>query len=295
MQNEGQQFKAINQKEGKKHPADMLKGMLLAQSRETNKLVQKEYQLHDLLAGDATINGEGYRDLYGEEKLKIDKEEVYKCELKFSSAQVPGVQKFYSEQFGANNEADIIAKWKENKSREKNGQMEMAITILLSQELGKEFLVVRTDPYDDYVNGVDNLILNRTTGEVVGAFDEVHEGGRGERTEEKKKKIKKIAKNGGVRIHYGLELVDGKLKRTGLDDVPVFYLGLESSELVELIQGLSENNKQITDKIFQKLLESLSLQHTELEKIAEAPKLRSRLNSFNQSLSILIKKEELKQ
>jgi len=275
------------QRRGQENPAGMLKDILSRQSRQTNEMVEKEYGLKDLLSRDATLGTAGYTELYGEEAVKADTDFVRKCELDFSSANNPNVQAFYLEKYGSKTEDEVIAKWRENKSREKNGQMEMAVTALLAQKLGKDFLVVRTAPYDDYKNGVDNLILDRMTGEVVGAFDEVHEGGDGQRTKEKETKIKKIDWQGGAQIRYGLKLVDGKLVRASLEGVPVFYLGLKSSELMELEQGLGEGDSKKTEKIFRILLASLATQHALLEKSVNASALRARLVSFGQTLSRL--------
>lgn len=275
------------QRRGQENPAGMLKKMLDDQSKQANEMVEKEYELKDLLSRDAALNAEGYAELYGEEAVKADAEFVRRCEVDFSRANNENVQAHYLKEYGVKNEDGIIARWRENKSREKNGQMEMAVTALLAQKLGKDFLVVRTAPYDDYKNSVDNLILDRITGEVVGAFDEVHEGGTGQRTKEKEIKIQKIDWQGGAKIRYGLKLIDGKLVRASLEGVPVFYLSLESSELVELMQGLSENDSQKTEKIFRKLLASLATQHALLERSVNASSLRTRLASFGQTLSRL--------
>lgn len=282
------------QQKKRESPTDMLKNMLSAQSKETNEMVEKEYGLKGLLSRDAALEAEGYGEQYGEEAIKADAEFVRKCEIDFSSANNPNVQAFYLEKYGAKNEDEVIAKWRENKSHEKNGQMEMAVTALLAQKLGKDFLVVRTAPYDDYKNGVDNLIFDRTTGEVVGAFDEVHEGGAGQRTKEKELKIKKITERGGAKIQYGLKFVDGKFVRGPLEGVPVFYLGLESSELLDLEAGLRENDAVKTDKIFEKLISALADQHAMLEKSASASGVRARLVSFSKTLSRLTRVEEQK-
>ena len=281
-------------RENKKHPAVMLKDVLCEQSRHINKVTEEKYHLGSLLKPNATLDPEGYGELHGRELIKIDADFVRERELDFSGAKIPNVQAFYKSEYGAQTEDEIIVKWRENKSREKNGQMEMAITVLLSQKLGKDFLVVRTAPYDDYKNGVDNLILDCVTGEIVGAFDGVHEGGDGRRTEEKKSKIQKIAKRGGVEIRYGLKLVDGKLVRASLKGVPVFYLGLESSELMELVSGLNENDNKKTDKVFNELLASLATQRTELEKSASTQDFHKKLAFFGQSLSRLKDTIELK-
>jgi hypothetical protein len=282
------------QQRRRESPTEMLKNMLASQSAQTNEVVAKEYGLNDLLSSDAALEVEGYTELYGKEAVLADAEFVRKCEVDFSSAGNPNVQAFYLEKYGAKTENEIIAKWRENKSYEKNGQMEMAVTALLSQKLGKDFLVVRTAPYDDYKNGVDNLIFDRTTGEVVGAFDEVHEGGTGQRIKEKELKIKKITERGGAKIQYGLKFVDGKFVRGVLEGVPVFYLGLESSELLELEDAFRENNIEKTNKIFEKLINALTGQHEMLEKSAGSSGVRARLASFGQTLSRLMNSNQQK-
>ncbi|MFZ2149585.1 MAG: hypothetical protein WAV15_00275 [Minisyncoccia bacterium] len=268
--------------EKKKHPTEMLMEMLRAQSDEINARL-KESGLEGLLTSDGALDPSGYKDVYNESELAADAEVVRKTEVKFSE--------FYRGQPGVENENDMIRKWQEGKSRQKSGQMEMAVTVLLSQMLGKDFLVVRTAPYDDYENGVDNLIVNRATGEVVGAFDEVHGSTR---AEEKKEKILKIAKKGGAEIRYGLGFKKKKLKRAHLENIPVFYLGLEESELDELNQGLSENDMGKKDKIFRKLLASLVDQQKELKEVAQANQaipLLVKLKSFGEVLSGLTKIE----
>jgi hypothetical protein len=276
-----------NHAETKKRPFEMLRSMLDSQSGRLNGILAQENFPGELLHRDATLNMDGYAELYDAALLKADKAFIREREIDFSSARNANVQKYYREEHGAQTEDEIIEKWHENKSHEKNTQMEMAITILLSQKLGEEFLVVRTSSYDDYKNGVDNLILDRITGEVIGAFDEVHEGGDGSRTETKKEKVQKIANNGGARIRYGIKLQDGKLVRVKLDGVPVFYLGLHTSALTELIKGLGENDQEKTDEIFRILLASLEEQCTELQKSTKPSPFRQKLSSFGQSLSRL--------
>jgi len=272
------------QQKKRESPTEMLKKVLDNQSKQTNETANKEYGLDNLLLSDVALNASEYTHLYGEEAINADEEFVRKCEVDFSSANNANVQAFYLDKYGAKNEDEIIARWRENKSQEKNGQMEMAVTALLAQKLGKNFLVVRTAPYDDYKNGVDNLIFDRMTGEVVGAFDEVHEGGAGQRTKEKELKIKKITEHGGAKIRYGLRFADGKFVRGALEGVPVFYLGLESAELVELEEGIRTNNEEITDKIFKKLINELTSQHALLEKSAGTSEVRARLTFFGRTL-----------
>ncbi len=269
----------------RQHPAEMLKGVLASQSEGINTTVEKEHGLTELLKPDGALDPAGYSELYTEAELKQDAHVVRESEITFSALRHPNVLAAYKKD-GLEDEDEILAKWRQVRSEQKSAQMEMAVTALLSEMLGKDFLVVRTATYDDYINGVDNLILDRITGEVVGAFDEVHEGGDGSRTEEKKIKLQKIAKRGGAKIRYGLKFSNGELTRASLEGVPVFYLGLESSELMELIQGLKDNDPEKKEKIFQKLLTSLAAQHGELQKsVQNMVPLRGRLASFGKSLS----------
>ena len=271
--------------ERREHPALMLKSMLRAQARLVNERVQDTYQIENLLHPDGSLDSTGYTELYGEDAIRRDTESVRVRELAFSNAQNERVQAFYRDKYHYDEitEDQIIAHWKENKSNEKNGQMEMAVTLLLSEMLGNDFLVVRTAPTDDY-DGMDNLILDYTTGEVVGAFDEVHEGGDGKRTEFKKEKVQKIADRGGAKVRFGLKLEDGQLKRTKLEGVPVFYLGLESVELDDLVSALREHDTEVMRTIFAKLIRSLSSQQVELSKNVQSQNLQGKLATFGKML-----------
>ena len=140
----------------KTHPAEMLKGLLSDQSFGINEAVEKKYGIKSLLERDGTINQNGYSELYAAEEMQADANLVREREIEF--------QAYYRNQPGVQNEDERIAKWREARSREKSGQTEMAVTALLSKMLGEDFLVVRTAPYDDYKNGLDPLIVNRSKG-----------------------------------------------------------------------------------------------------------------------------------
>lgn len=268
-----------------KNPTKMLQGMLKTSSEEVNKRVEGEYGIQGLLSSDGSIKIAGYEEVLGREAVEEDQNLVYAMEVEFSGANLPNVQASYQQQYGIATEERILNKWRENKARDKNGQMEMAMTLLLSEKLGQDFLVVRTAPFDDYKNGVDNLILDKVTGDIVGAFDEVHEAGTGDRIQKKKEKVKSVAKQGGAEIRYGLKLDGGKLSRASLQGVPVFYLGLLKDELLDLEDGLDKKDSAKTDKIFKKLLISLKEQQQELSTIKSSPLFQSRLESFAKSLS----------
>ncbi len=266
-------------------PTEMLKNMLSIWSKEVNSKIKNKYGLQNLLLTDGSLNPDGYKEVYNEEEIREHTKTIRDCEIKFSSATNEGVQKHYLEQFGAKNEDEIVAKWREDRPNQKSGQMEMATTMLLAKKLGKDFLVVRTERFDDYENGVDNLIIDLRTGEVIGAFDELHKVGKDDREKNKKEKIIDVAERGGAEVAYGLKFVDGKLVRGPLKGVPVFYLSLKTEELLDLEEGLAKNDREKTDKIFQLLLNSLSSQCEELKGYTRIPEFKAKLSAFQQTIS----------
>ena len=201
-----------------KNHTEKLKGLLRNISEKTNREIEQQYGLYTFLNDDCTISMDGFADswggIYSEEEIQAHKDEIIKREMGFSAANNPNVQEFYRTEYGIQDQEGILRRRKENKEKDKSVQMEMATTALLVKILGDDFLVVRSATYDDY-NGVDNIILNKRTGEAVCAFDEVHEGGSGERTNTKKEKMKKIARGDGAEISYGMSLDGGQLRRAG--------------------------------------------------------------------------------
>lgn len=266
------------------HPADMLKHKLREQARAINHSVAESYGVDDLLAADGTVDPQGYAELLGEAAVQQDVESATRRELEFSNALHPDTQGFYRRKYGAESVADLLRIWKENKSREKNSQMEMAVTLLLSKMLGQGFLVLRTAAIDDYDHGVDNIILDFHTGEVVGAFDEVHQSDNGERLAKKKDKIHTVAKRGGAKVRYGLKLENGVLTRAELRGVPVFYLGLTSEELDELVGALRDDDAEVMEVIFKKLIDSLKLQQAELGAASTHAQFQKKLQTFGELL-----------
>lgn len=81
---------------------------------------------------------------------------------------------------------------------------EMLTTSILHKKLNKDFVVTRTSEYDDARNKVDNIILERETGNIVCAFDEIG-ASSGERFKEKKNKVlERNWQRGGADLKYGL-------------------------------------------------------------------------------------------
>ncbi|MFA5131014.1 MAG: hypothetical protein WC467_01185 [Patescibacteria group bacterium] len=151
--------------------------------------------------------------------------------------------------------------WRRDKERSSANLTEMALTVMLHKFLKENFIVARSSDFDDYNNGVDQVLVYKATGEVVCGFDEVivNPSDKAE-TFKKTSKLEKIMAKGGANIQYGAKMQDGNLVRAEVRKVPAFYMSLSKAELVELLESLKNNPEKITpieEKIFGQLLDSL--------------------------------------
>jgi hypothetical protein len=226
--------------EKKKSPQESLREILSSASRRTNEEAREAYGVYNLLDSSCAIRPEMFRDAegYGDEEILRDLERVHEKEVEWSGARDERIREFYKDRYGITDEAGIVRKYKENKAREKGEQMEMLVAALFYKAFGDEFIVARASAYDDYFNGIDTVVIDKKTGQIVCAFDEVHDHEKGERAGQKVEKIRKIAHRNGTTFKYGIALEEGRLVRKAVHNLPVFYLSLPTSELERALNSL---------------------------------------------------------
>lgn len=159
--------------------------------------------------------------------------------------------------------------WRAGKEKASGTVAELALTLMLDKILAGRFIVARASEYDDYCNGIDNVIIDKESGAVICGFDEVVDDMQGYYSEVKKKeKMKKISASGGSEIKYGATFINGELKPASFESVPTFYLSLSTSELSRLAAELKKESPEISDlenKIYGRLLNSLKEQALKLK------------------------------
>lgn len=153
--------------------------------------------------------------------------------------------------------------WRRDSEKNPANLTEMALTIMLHKFLKQSFIVARASRFDDYNNGVDQVLIFKPTGEVVCGFDEVlgNEGDDG--GQKKEAKLERTREKGGAKIQYGAKMEDGKLVRSEVKNVPAFFMSLSKAELRELLESIKNNSEKISEvekTIFKKLLSSLATQ-----------------------------------
>lgn len=284
-------------REIKKSSLEKLQDVMGRLSREVNDSVKEQYGLENLVDNAGRIEASRYTEemggIYSAEEVLNDKETVDSLDRYNSSADDERVREFYHKEYGAEPTVEgVVAKYRERKEANKSNQAEMAITALMHKVLKERFLVVRASTFDDYKHGMDNLILDRETGAVICAFDEVIRNESDvQKAPVKLEKIKKSALKGGTEAKYGIALKDDTLVRNRLRNVPVFYLSLESKDLNALVNDLYENfDKETTNleqTLFTHLVASIKEQKGILESLPLPQVMKNKLKAFEDSLQVL--------
>lgn len=198
-------------------------------SDEFNRSYQVEY-----LSDDATVNMEKYGK--SEDDLARDYNQMKTKEIKW-----------ISEKEGVNPEQvteKMHQKWQHDQEDIKNKKsdlLEMMTVLLLRKGLNKEYEIVRASKYDDYM-GVDNIIVHKTTGTIICAFDDVHDFKAGKNEEKKIRFVKENSKNGGSTIEYGFTFDDGKFLKRKVENVPKLYMQFSPIELGRALEEINVNN-----------------------------------------------------
>jgi hypothetical protein len=176
-------------------------------------------------------------------------------------------------------------KWLEDKEKNPANLTEMALTLMLQKLLPDRFMIVRSSVYDDYNHGVDQLILDRESGEVICGIDEVIERSYYNGPSKKEEKIEKQMLKGGFQVKYGAKFVNGALSLQSLRNIPAFYLALKKEDLDDLVESLASD--QVSEKeieLLNKLKQSLTSQAEKYAKLDLHPVLRRSIEKFSQFL-----------
>ena len=182
-----------------------------------------------------------------------------------------------------------IQKWEETSKRRLGEQLEMLKTGVFNKFLPDNFVAVRASRFDDIKNSADNVVIDRQSGSVVCALDEVGEI-QGERFEEKKEQVLDKNNKGGVILKYALTVKDGQIMPSrAVQGIPIFYLAL-SPEFIRrgIREFISSPDKPPSDyerKIFDYFISSIDTQIKAIELNRNLKKaLRERIKYFKKAI-----------
>jgi len=239
----------------------LLESKMLGISQEVNESFS-----HDLLDKEAKIKMNDSPELESDKKFVNEREQEW-----------------------ANVNRKTVEQWQEARDRNPATITELAVTLVLHRLLKERFIVARASTLDDYKYGVDNVLIDKVTGAVVCGFDEVLGFDGDDGGEKKSKKIKDTLSAGGTSLKYGATIVDGKIARQSLKNIPTFFLSLSKEELNLLLKDLKSNELPTENekKLVLKMVSSLESQYEGAKKISLNYNLQKNLEKFATSLEII--------
>jgi hypothetical protein len=166
-------------------------------------------------------------------------------------------------------------------------RLEVLKTIVFHKFLNEKFIVIRTALYDDVQNHVDNLIVEKETGNIICAFDEVSAISGPEFI----KKQERFLRNNinGAKVKYGILSTKDGLIKDRIKNIPIFYLALPPEHINEGIRNIAslEEISDYEEKIWSYFVTTLQSQiaRLKLENLNEI--LRRRLLEFEKTLKEL--------
>jgi len=264
----------LEKKPGKEKPTERLEDFIKKMSSELKKEgvpIDKK----------GRINIEEFKGIHPKEVIESDKKWIEDLKGRWERAAVSE-----SRQSWVLSKEQII-------QQKRTGEVwEMLSTAILHKNLGKDFIVARTSEYDDARNKVDNVILDKKSGNIVCAFDEIG-AFPGQKFKEKdprfKDKEKKILERnwlkGGADLKYGisLEKKQGKLelKKGPVYHIPLFYFALPKDKIEKGLKTFSPEGISSEEKeIFEGFIDSFKEQTETMEKEPLHQKVKERLELF---------------
>lgn len=165
---------------------------------------------------------------------------------------------------------------------------EAVIAAVLDVKLGDRYLIVRSNAYDDYAGGVDHLIVDRQTGDVVCAVDEVVADEADQRLSAKQQRAERRSEHHGSTVRFGVTFEHGRLVRKQLEHLLTFIVPVARDTLRSALGelGRGEPGASVED-VYARLTESLARQAQELQRADLSVGLRIALAKFQRTLRAL--------
>lgn len=229
------------------------------------------------------IDMDKFKGVYSVQELKGDKEYVEDLKDKFQRAKISEIES-----------RGFLPGLKEKAIQEiKFGEAcEMLVTAVLHKNLPEGFVALRSSEYDDIRNGVDTIILDKNTGNIVCALDEIAST-KGERFDNKQNSALRSNLRGGGFVKYGLSFnkertPQGKLeiKRGTMRNIPLFYGAFSREEIESALREFrpSRESSFAEQKIYSDFLGLVREQISKLDKGCLDRQLRRRLELFEKSV-----------
>ena len=153
-----------------------------------------------------------------------------------------------------------VEQWKKSKGKRNGERFEQLKTVIFNRNFEtSNIIAIRASDYDDYKNSIDNIIINKNTGDIICALDAIANDKNSKRYKEKEEKIKEINEKGGAKLKYGITFEDDKPVLKEIEGVNIFILSLSSRELYEAIDkfGIAKFENKLFKEFGKQAIEQL--------------------------------------
>ena len=147
--------------------------------------------------------------------------------------------------------------------------LEIVITLSINKLwFNHRLIAVRTNRYDDIINGVDTLIVDTVTGEPIAAVDEVTEGGM--HSKDAAKIIGRL--QSGVKVKYGFGLEkNGNVEPRSYDHLPIFMIRAGAEDVMNMAADLTDNKISQGAGVLKQIISDLRNQAERVNEIIDIP------------------------
>jgi hypothetical protein len=128
--------------------------------------------------------------------------------------------------------------------------------------LGGEFVAVRASQFDDYTNGVDELLIHKESNTVVAAIDSTTDIlSKADKSSYGNQKSLTAMLKEGAEVAYGVKLENGYVvKLSALKNLPIFIVNFNRQETIELAKDvLNHKISPLEDKLKESLIKQAEL------------------------------------
>lgn len=166
-------------------------------------------------------------------------------------------------------------------------KVEMLKTAVFHKMVSDQFAVMRSSRFDDIKNGVDNVVVDKETGGIICAFDEVAENTE-PRFKEKEAAILDRKNRNGASLKYAVIPKGEQIIKERVDNIPTLYLCLSPEDLDRGMKELVPELNRASDferKLFEYFIKTIDTQISALNlKDNLNPVIKKRLAEFVTSL-----------
>lgn len=187
--------------------------------------------------------------------------------------------------------ADATRVWKDSESE--GERLEMLAYAVFWKNLREKFIVARASRHDGDINKVHTVLLEKETGALVCAFDEVSDTSGVDYDRKMEAVRKQNVEEGGTTLKYGLRVEargDKKAVVSGIaTNIPLFYIALPKDRVDKGIREFApspEKQSEFEKKLFEYFIKTILSQISALELYSNRMEhaLRERLKRFENAI-----------